>query len=173
MKTRNAYPQHAMPLCRLFAAAFFFFAALTLHAQEAGGADSWGHEPIAYLDSSGSSDKERAITAPTPASALGMRTAQPHFTLEAPYTSLEDYMKKAMRFPDEERIRCTSGLVKVQFDILPSGDIANVAVISSPSPAFSEEALRMVAEMPQWEPAYRDGVPVKVRQQVNIRFALR
>lgn len=82
-------------------------------------------------------------------------------------------MKKAMRFPDEERLRCASGIVKVQFDILPSGSIDHIEVISSPGAAFTQEALRMIREMPHWEPAYRDGVPVKVRQQVNIRFSLK
>lgn len=170
MKIRNIPPTCAAPLHLFLNTTLMLFAVVALYGQEAVNTPSYSNDPIVYLDST---DGMEAPVLQTAAPLRAKRNSQPHFSLAAPYASLQDYMKKAMRFPDEERIRCTSGLVKVQFDILPSGDIANIAVISSPSLAFSEEALRMVAEMPQWEPAYRDGVPVKVRQQLHIQFSLR
>lgn len=88
------------------------------------------------------------------------------------YANVGTYLNDHLQFPDEARVLGVSGMVKVEFDILPSGKISNVEVLESPLNLFSDELISVMKAMPRWSPAFRNGLPVKSRQQIHVNFRL-
>ena len=64
------------------------------------------------------------------------------------------------------------GVVLVEFDIEPDGSIANAELNRSLFPALDEQALRIVKEMPRWQPAFKDGSPVRCRYLIPFYYGM-
>jgi TonB family protein len=99
-------------------------------------------------------------------------TKSARFRANANYTNVGGCLSKHLQFPDEARVLGVSGEVKVAFDILPDGSIANMEVLESPLDLFSEELISVMQSMPNWSPAFRDGLPVESRQEIHVNFRL-
>ena len=56
--------------------------------------------------------------------------------------------------------------VVVVFDVEADGKLVNVRIVQGVSESIDAEAIRMVKRMPKFDPAIRQGVPVKVKQVV-------
>lgn len=59
------------------------------------------------------------------------------------------------------------GRVSVQFIVECDGSISNIKIIKA-SNANNEDAIRLVKKMPKWNPAYKDGKPVRSIVDINI-----
>jgi protein TonB len=64
------------------------------------------------------------------------------------------------------------GVVLVEFDIEPDGSVANAELKRSLFPALDEQALRIVKEMPRWQPAFKDGRPVRCRYLIPFYYGM-
>jgi TonB family protein len=64
------------------------------------------------------------------------------------------------------------GVVLVEFDIEPDGSVANAELKNSLFTALDEQALHIVKEMPRWQPAFKDGSPVRCRYLIPFRYFL-
>ena len=62
------------------------------------------------------------------------------------------------------------GVVLVEFDIEPDGSVANAELKRSLFPALDEQALRIVKEMPRWQPAFKDGRPVRCHYLIPFYY---
>lgn len=100
-------------------------------------------------------------------------TALPEFIPTRKYKNADDFIYSKIQFPEEAREMGLSGVVKVQFDIHSDGSIGNVTFLQSPDKVFNSEVRKIVASMPNWQPAYSESVPVNSRYQLNINFLLR
>lgn len=123
---------------------------------------------LAYSDAEETSTKTEVS-----ASKAAKVTMKPYLAAGAGYRDLNQYFEKSMRYPDEARMRGESGVVRVQFDIMSNGEIANIHVLDTAQAALAQEAMRLVESMPRWQPAYAGSIPVKTRHQVNVKFSLR
>lgn len=141
--------------------------AQTIKAQTAAVAsDSAIH--LAYIEGEESLERPEAS-----AHKAAKVTMKPYLTAGPGYRDLNQYFAKAMRYPDEARMRGEGGVVRVQFDIMTNGEITNIHVLDTTQAALAQEALRLVESMPRWQPAYAGSIPVKTRHQVNVKFSLR
>lgn len=64
------------------------------------------------------------------------------------------------------------GRVYVQFIVEKDGFITNIKAVKSPSPFLSKEAIRLVKQMPRWKPGTVNGVPVRIKFTLPIKFLL-
>ena len=62
--------------------------------------------------------------------------------------------------------------VWVNFTVSETGKVMNVHVDKSIEPGLDNEAVRVIANMPPWEPATQRGRPVPVELSVNVDFGL-
>lgn len=99
-------------------------------------------------------------------------TVNARFRASASCRNVGGYINEHLQFPDEARVLGVSGEVKVAFDIMPNGAIANIEILESPLDLFSEELIAVMESMPAWSPAFREGLPVKSRQQLHVNFRL-
>lgn len=88
--------------------------------------------------------------------------------------ALKEYMAKELRYPPSAREMAIQGKVYVRFEVMESGDIANVKVVRgiSDCPECDAEAVRMVKGMPKWKPAEINGGIVRSRFNLPVNFTI-
>lgn len=82
------------------------------------------------------------------------------------------FLAKNMRYPQEARRAGLEGVVHVSFIVGRNGLITDIEIVKSLSKECDAEALTVVRMMPRWKPAYQNGVPVRSRLVLPLRFKL-
>jgi TonB family protein len=75
-----------------------------------------------------------------------------------------------LRYPAEARQMKIEGSVLVQWDVMPDGRVQHIRVPQALSNEIEAECLRVLKDMPLWEPARRDGIPIKWTMSIPINF---
>jgi protein TonB len=83
------------------------------------------------------------------------------------------YLKSKIRYPDDARSKGISGIVYVTFTITNEGTVSDVVLSQGIGSGCDEEAIRVISAMPKWKPGKQSGIPVSVRFNLPIRFAIR
>ena len=83
---------------------------------------------------------------------------------------LSKYLAENVKFPENAKKDSLSRKVFVQFVINQEGDVENVKVVRGVDKAFDKEAIRVVENMPKWEPAKQFGKPVKFTHTIAVAF---
>jgi len=78
-------------------------------------------------------------------------------------------------YPPEARENGIEGEVIIEFEITKTGEVENIVIKEDIGGGCSEEAKRMLEVITQgvsFHPAELEGVPVRVKMEVPIRFKL-
>ena len=86
--------------------------------------------------------------------------------------ALSHFISSNLQYPAIAEENHVSGLVIVSFVIERDGSISEVNVIKSADPSLDEEAVRLVKNMPLWNPAMDKGKAVRSRRSVPFNFRL-
>lgn len=84
-----------------------------------------------------------------------------------------DYINNNIKYPSQARRMNIEGRVFVQFIIEKDGSISQVEAIRGIGESCDEEAVRVVASAPRWEPGKQRGKPVRVKMVLPISFKLK
>ena len=95
---------------------------------------------------------------------------QPEFPGGMP--ALNQYLGRNIRYPAAAQKAKTQGRVFVEFMVSPTGAINNIRIQKGVGNGCDEEAVRVVAQMPRWEPGKQNGIPVAVSYILPIEFRL-
>ena len=82
------------------------------------------------------------------------------------------YLGENIQYPDSAKINKISGKVYVTFVIEKDGSVTNVEVLRGIGGGCDKEAMRVVSEMPNWEPGKQRGQEVRVQYNLPIKFTL-
>ena len=85
--------------------------------------------------------------------------------------ALMDFVNKTRRYPEEAYKNGIEGRVTCSFVVNPDGNISHLKVIKGSHKSLNLEAMRILAEMPNWIPG-RHGdkcVPVRVIHSIPFR----
>lgn len=85
---------------------------------------------------------------------------------------LGKYLGENIRYPKEAQKANAQGRVFVSFVVTKKGDIADVNILKGIGYGCDEEAIRVVSRMPNWKPGSQSGIPVNVKFNLPINFAL-
>ncbi len=85
---------------------------------------------------------------------------------------LQYYIMTNLKYPVQAMERKISGRVYVQFVIDKEGLIKNVKIIKGAHKLLNKEAIRVVKDMPRWEPALINDEPVNVSYTVPVTFEM-
>ena len=88
------------------------------------------------------------------------------------YKNVRDYIFGHLNYPAQAVEEEIEGTVLVRFTLMKSGDIDSVEVIVPVHPLLDREALRLIRNMPKWEPVYWQGQPVELSYEVPVIFEL-
>ncbi len=87
-------------------------------------------------------------------------------------SALMDYLKNNIKYPQLARESNIQGTVFVTFVVEPNGSISNVKVLRGIGGGCDEEAVRVIKNMPKWNPGIQRGEAVRVQFNMPIKFAL-
>ena len=82
------------------------------------------------------------------------------------------YIGNNLEYPDEAKKNKIEGKVIVKFMVNEVGAISNVEVVKGIGYGCDKEAVRLVKEMPSWQPYVLDGIPTKDIKKLPIVFWL-
>ena len=86
--------------------------------------------------------------------------------------ALIDYLLQNTRYPREAMELEQTGEVMVEFMVERNGMITNARVIKSVAPSLDIEALRVVTNMPNWEPGTKNGLKMRSQLTIPINFKM-
>jgi hypothetical protein len=80
-----------------------------------------------------------------------------------------EYVKSKMQFPEHDKVLARA-VVVLNFVVGYDGRPTQVLVLKSPGKAFSDEAIRLLMEGPDWQPAEMDGMKIEQATRIRIVF---
>ena len=83
------------------------------------------------------------------------------------------WMSTQLVYPEQAKKDTIQGKVIAQFIVSEKGKVENVKILRGVSDLLDKEAYRVISQSPQWEPAIKDGKPVKVVYTFPVVFKLR
>lgn len=83
------------------------------------------------------------------------------------------FLAQQMHYPKEALENGIEGRVVVRFVVEEDGRLTHFEAISSPSPLLSNEAIRVLSQMPRWNPAKRMGRNVRCQYNIPVMFRLK
>ncbi len=87
-------------------------------------------------------------------------------------SALSQYLSENMRYPIIAAENGIQGTVICQFVVNADGSISDIKVLRSIDPYIDKEAIRLIQNMPNWNPGMLSNQKVKVLIQRNIPFRL-
>jgi len=94
--------------------------------------------------------------------------------IPSPTFNIKKYLALNMNYPLTDLIKKTEGVVMVGFIVNEDGGISNVTkLMSVGTQLMNTEAMRLVQEMPHWNPGKINGKAVKVYYMLPVVFSLK
>ena len=85
---------------------------------------------------------------------------------------LDRWVYKYLKYPKTSIKEKSSGKVVVEFVVDKSGNVKDVTIVRSVTPALDDEAIKVVSSSPKWKPAELHGEKVSVKISIPIEFKL-
>lgn len=85
---------------------------------------------------------------------------------------LMKYFAKSIKYPVFAQERKEEGKVILQMVIGKEGTLSDIKVLHSASPWLDAEAVRVVSNMPRWEPGRQEGKAIAVEYTLPVVFKL-
>jgi TonB family protein len=83
---------------------------------------------------------------------------------------LGKYLRQNLRYPEAARKAGVEGKTFVRFMVTDTGDIRDVKLLKSLNSELDAEAIRVISEMPRWNPGRQGGKPVNVYYNLPVSF---
>jgi TonB family protein len=123
--------------------------------------NTWAQD--AYGDNTGGSDKDHWVD--QEGNTVYKKTEVPPEFVGGS-GALRKYLDEEIRLPGDAE----EGKVFVAFIVADNGTIVDARVVRGVKKSMDEEALRLIKEMPKWDPAMRDGKPVYAVHGIPVTF---
>ena len=85
--------------------------------------------------------------------------------------ALDAYINSHRSYPTQVTNLSISGNVTVNFTVEADGKLTYIKVTEGIAPSFDSLAVKLVREMPSWQPGKKDGTPTRMGQTVTIPFS--
>lgn len=82
------------------------------------------------------------------------------------------FLQNNIKYPQMAKERGIQGTVYVTFVVERNGEVTDVKILKGIGGGCDEEALRVVRNMPKWEPGKQRGKPVRVQFNLPLKFSL-
>lgn len=86
--------------------------------------------------------------------------------------TFRNWVNARLTYPELARENNIQGTVTVSFVVEKDGRLTNIQVLKSPDKTLSDEAVKILAKSPKWEPARQRNMPVRFRYTLPVVFKL-
>jgi TonB family protein len=87
-------------------------------------------------------------------------------------SALGTYLSQNIKYPEDLRRQNLQARVIVAFVVEPDGSLSNVHALNWQNTSAANEAIRVIAASPKWEPGVQNGRKVRAQYTVPISFKL-
>jgi TonB family protein len=115
-------------------------------------------------------DDEKKIAPPTE-SRRGCGESYPMPQFPGGQTALRKFFDDNIIYPKSAYDNCISGKVVLQFVINVNGSVSHIKVLRGLGKDFDEEAIRVVALMPNWKPGGPIGEEIAIKYTIPVKFS--
>jgi TonB family protein len=85
---------------------------------------------------------------------------------------LSKFFESELRYPKKAVEKNIQGSVEIEFVVCEDGTICSIKAINESDSLLIDEAKRVVAKMPKWEPGIYEGKPVSMYFTLPVNFTL-
>ncbi|HTX89488.1 MAG TPA: energy transducer TonB [Bacteroidales bacterium] len=82
------------------------------------------------------------------------------------------FLSRNLKYPGDAKDANIAGTVYLTFVVEKDGSITGVTVLRGIGGGCEEEAIRVIRSMPPWTPGKNNGIPVRVRFNLPVKFVL-
>jgi TonB family protein len=86
--------------------------------------------------------------------------------------AFKQYLETNISYPQEAIANKTEGRVTVEFVVEADGSLTDFTIIRGIGAGCDEELIRLIKEGPAWTPTKKDGVPIRDKARVRLKFTL-
>ena len=86
--------------------------------------------------------------------------------------AIKKYIASNIRYPKFAKMTGSEGTVAVTFTVTADGRTADISIARSVDPTLDNEAMRIIEEMPRWNPGILNSHPAPCRMTLPVRFIL-
>ncbi len=95
------------------------------------------------------------------------------YHMPVPKSSVEDYIRKNISYPERAKENCIQGTVLLKFVVNEEGNTDSISTLFSIDPELDKEAVRLASTMKNfWEPGRLEGKPVKVFHTLPVTLKI-
>ncbi|MDR6807555.1 TonB family protein [Dyadobacter sp. BE34] len=116
-------------------------------------------------------DTVAAVSSSSPPSG-DMKIAEQRPSFPGGNEALMQYLLQNLQYPEAARKINVEAIALVSFTVDKNGDIRNAKSLKNIGYGIDKEALRVVNEMPKWNPALQNGKPVEMEYTLEVNFKL-
>ena len=85
---------------------------------------------------------------------------------------MSDFIYENLNYPEAAKEASTEGTVVIRFVVNKDGSVSKAVIVRDIGKGCGAEALRVVNNMPKWEPGKQRGRPVNVQYNLPVKFNL-
>lgn len=85
---------------------------------------------------------------------------------------MKTYISENLKYPAPAKENGIEGVVNVAFLVRTDGSIGSIKIVRMIDPDLEMEAIRLVKNMPKWNPGKSDGKPVDATATISIPFII-
>lgn len=86
--------------------------------------------------------------------------------------ALAEYIETNRKYPQTAKNYGIEGVVDIKFLVKTDGKLEQLSIVRLIDPDLETEAIRLVKEMPAWQPATVGGNPIDSESDVKVAFIL-
>jgi TonB family protein len=86
--------------------------------------------------------------------------------------AFREYIVHNINFPLDDRYNGIEGKVEVSYYIEVDGSVNDISIVHGLSDACNKEAIRIISNMPKWNPGYRGGNKVRLKLTTPVYFRI-
>jgi len=85
-----------------------------------------------------------------------------------------NYLKANIKYPEKAMRDCKEGRAIISFVVLANGTVSDVEIVKDPAPGYGlgEEAARVIKQMQNWKPGYKNGTAIPSKMVVPVKFKM-
>lgn len=107
-----------------------------------------------------------------PDSKAAQRVAEQMPAFPGGEAALMRYLARSIKYPTIAQKNKEQGKVIIQMVIGKDGNMSDIEVVKGVSPTLDAEAIRVISNMPRWEPGMDKGKAIAVKYTIPVTFRL-
>jgi TonB family protein len=88
-------------------------------------------------------------------------------------SALQQYIHNNLQYPEAAKQSGIEGKVYLTFTVGTSGRVKEIKIAKGVSKEINAEAIRLISNMPKWEPGKQNGKPTSMKHYLTIDFSIR